>query len=145
MTIKKNVKKMMILTNGSVAVEFAIILPLLIMMVFAIIDFGNMLYTKHIITNASREGARYGVAYRVDSNNNRILPSCQTTEITQIINNYLTDKLPSGTWEIPTLNYDIASKRLTVTVNAKKDWMSPLGLVLTNPFTLSATTVMIAE
>jgi Flp pilus assembly protein TadG len=44
--------------NGGAAVEFAIILPLLIALLFGIVEFGLLLYNKQIITNASREGAR---------------------------------------------------------------------------------------
>ncbi len=48
--------------KGAAALEFAIILPLLVILVFGIIDFGLLLYNKQVITNASREGARAGIA-----------------------------------------------------------------------------------
>ena len=99
----------------------------------------------HLITNASREGARFGVAYRVDSNNNRILPTSQTSQITTVVNNYLTGLLPSGSWTVPTPTYNSSTRQLTVTVNATKSWFGPLALVLTNPFPIRATTIMIAE
>jgi hypothetical protein len=85
------------------------------------------------------------VAYRVDTNNNRILPSSQTSQITAVVNSYLTNLLPSGSWTVPTPTYDSSTRKLTVTVNATKSWFGPLALVLTNPFPISATTVMIAE
>jgi len=47
--------------KGSAAVEFALVLPLLLMMLFMIIEFGFVLYDKAVITNASREGARAGI------------------------------------------------------------------------------------
>ncbi len=47
--------------SGAAAVEFALILPLLLTMLFLIIEFSIALYDKAVITNASREGARYGV------------------------------------------------------------------------------------
>ncbi len=47
--------------DGAVAVEFALILPILIVLVFGIIEFGLALYNKEVIANASREGARYGI------------------------------------------------------------------------------------
>ena len=46
--------------RGAIAVEFAIILPVLLLLVFGIIDFGHAWYMKQIVSNASREGARYG-------------------------------------------------------------------------------------
>lgn len=50
--------------NGATAVEFAIILPVLILVLFGIIEFGLVLFNKQIITNASREGARFGIVNR---------------------------------------------------------------------------------
>jgi Flp pilus assembly protein TadG len=47
--------------DGAAAVEFALVLPILIVLVFGIIEFGFALYNKEVITNASREGARYGI------------------------------------------------------------------------------------
>lgn len=47
--------------RGSTAVEFALILPILLALVFGMIDFGRMLYTKEVLNNAVREGARVGI------------------------------------------------------------------------------------
>lgn len=47
--------------RGASAVEFAIILPLLLLVVAGVVDFGRALYTKVILTNAAREGARAAV------------------------------------------------------------------------------------
>lgn len=47
--------------KGAAVVEFAVILPLLLLIVFGIVEFGFMLYNKAMITNAAREGARYGI------------------------------------------------------------------------------------
>lgn len=49
--------------DGVAAVEFAIILPLFITLIFGIIEFSLIMYNKAMITNASREGARYGILY----------------------------------------------------------------------------------
>ncbi len=50
--------------RGTALVEFTLILPLLLTMLFAIIEFGFVLYDKAVITNASREGARKGILHR---------------------------------------------------------------------------------
>ena len=44
--------------RGSVAVEFALLLPLLMLLVFGIIDFGRALNAQITLTQAAREGAR---------------------------------------------------------------------------------------
>lgn len=51
--------------KGAAIVEFAVVLPLLLVLLFGIIEFGLIMYNKHIITNASREGARYGIVVEV--------------------------------------------------------------------------------
>jgi Flp pilus assembly protein TadG len=49
---------------GTSVVEMAIVLPLLLLLVFAIGDFG-IAYTRWVsLTNAAREGARVGVVFR---------------------------------------------------------------------------------
>ena len=44
--------------RGTTAVEFALLLPLLLMMVFGLIDFGRALNAQLTLTQAAREGAR---------------------------------------------------------------------------------------
>lgn len=44
--------------RGAVAVEFALVVPLLLMMVFAIIEFGIIYNGQIQVTAAAREGAR---------------------------------------------------------------------------------------
>lgn len=46
--------------KGQSLVEFALTLPLLLILVFGIIDFGNGLRAYIALTNGVREGARYG-------------------------------------------------------------------------------------
>jgi len=47
--------------KGTAIVEFAILLPLLLVIIFGTIEFGLLMYNKQVITNASREGARAGI------------------------------------------------------------------------------------
>lgn len=44
--------------RGAAAVEFALVLPVLLLVIFGIIDFGRMLYAKITLAEAAREGAR---------------------------------------------------------------------------------------
>lgn len=46
--------------RGAAAVELALVMPLLLLVLFAIIDFGRMLNAQITLTEASREGARSG-------------------------------------------------------------------------------------
>jgi Flp pilus assembly protein TadG len=74
-------KKFLKKSKGASAVEFAIILPMLALLVFGIIELSFALYDKAMITNASREGARKGIVYRS--------PAITNAEITSVVNNYL--------------------------------------------------------
>lgn len=47
--------------RGQSLVEFALIVPLFLLLVFAIVDFGMGFYSWITVTNAAREGARIGV------------------------------------------------------------------------------------
>lgn len=67
--------------NGSALVEFALILPILVLLLFGVIEFGLLLYNQQVITNASREGARYGIVSRVPDRRS-------VDEITQVVNDY---------------------------------------------------------
>lgn len=49
--------------KGAAAVEFAIVLPIFLILVFGVIEFGFALYDKALITNASREGARFAILF----------------------------------------------------------------------------------
>jgi Flp pilus assembly pilin Flp len=46
--------------QGAAVVEFALVMPILALIIFGIIDFGRAFYTVNNIISAVREGARYG-------------------------------------------------------------------------------------
>lgn len=47
--------------KGVALVELALVAPILVIVLFGIVEFGFIMYSKGVITNASREGARLGV------------------------------------------------------------------------------------
>jgi Flp pilus assembly protein TadG len=52
--------------RGQALVETALILPVLLMLVLGILEFGRAWNTKQVITDAAREGARLAVVYNPD-------------------------------------------------------------------------------
>ena len=52
--------------RGATTVEFAIVAMLFFLLLFGIIDFGLLFFNQQVITNAAREGARYGIVARPD-------------------------------------------------------------------------------
>ena len=53
--------------RGAAVVEFALVLPLLLMLVLGAIDWGWYFYAREVVTNAAREGARTGSVSAVGS------------------------------------------------------------------------------
>ena len=49
--------------KGSVLVEFALILPVFLTLLFGVVTFSIALYNKTVLTMATREGARAGAVY----------------------------------------------------------------------------------
>jgi Flp pilus assembly protein TadG len=47
--------------RGSQAVEFALVLPFMIVIIYAVLDFFFLAYNKAVITNASREAVRRAI------------------------------------------------------------------------------------
>ena len=49
--------------HGQAMVEFALVLPILLLLLCGIIDFGWLYYNQIALSNAAREGARYAVIH----------------------------------------------------------------------------------
>ena len=49
-------------TRGTVVVELAAMLPFLAILLLGVMELSVIVHNKTVITNASREGARYGIA-----------------------------------------------------------------------------------
>ena len=65
--------------EGQAAVEFALVLPLFLLLVFAITEFGRVWMVQHTLTTASRSGCRRA-----------ILPTSTDTEVINVVNTFCT-------------------------------------------------------
>jgi Flp pilus assembly protein TadG len=83
--VGQNDKKKFGETKGASMVEFALVLPFLILILFGVIEFGILIYNQQVITNASREGARYGIVLERKTQN----------QIASVVEEYTTDRLVS--------------------------------------------------
>ncbi|CAN0626078.1 TadE family protein [Burkholderia multivorans] len=128
--------------RGVVALEFVLVFPFMILLLFGIVDASLILCDKAVITNASREAARAGIVVRV--------PQLTPAEVTSVALAYAQNNLVTGgTATTPTVAVDQSGgtspgSPLKVTVSYTYD-----GLVLgsavsaiTGPITLTAVTVM---
>jgi Flp pilus assembly protein TadG len=64
--------------RGAELIEFALVLPLLLLVVLGIVDFGFLFQRLEVVTNAAREGARLAV-----------LPGYSTGDVTNRVQDYL--------------------------------------------------------
>jgi Flp pilus assembly protein TadG len=49
--------------KGQTLVEWALVLPIMLLIVFVVFDLGRGIYYYSVVYNAAREGARYGVVF----------------------------------------------------------------------------------
>jgi hypothetical protein len=130
--------------SGATVVEFAIVIPVLLLLVIGGMDLGHRYLMQYLTSNASREGARYAAKYT-----GNLVPPNSTA-----VSDYV--KLPTG------LNYNkfhltnlavsasytgvSPNEIVTVTVQAEKQWWILSGVLgLPNPTTVTATTAMNVE
>jgi hypothetical protein len=143
--------------KGASMVEMAIVLPLLFMILFAIIEISLILYDKAMLTNASREGARLGVVYRLSGPGTYSPPT--RTEILNRIDQYLRDVASGHEWLIsfsgdsysanvtPSNGCPSSGANLLVTVTYDYHFLVLPNFItsLFNPIQLKAVTTMVCE
>lgn len=76
--------------DGSQIVEFAIALPLLLVIVLGITDFGSAFGLKQTLNNSAREGARFGSNQTMVDVTNLTPPPASVTAIRDVVDAYLT-------------------------------------------------------
>jgi Flp pilus assembly protein TadG len=94
--LRRFLRRLIYPQQGSVTVEFAILVPIFLLLVFGIADFGHGWYMKQIVTNASREGARYGSRYNTDASGNHLLPNALSPAISAYITSKYSSLLPGN-------------------------------------------------
>lgn len=62
--------------KGAALVEMAIVLPLLLLIVFGIFEFGRAMYITNTLNNAAREGVRRAVVMTAPINVDALVTSC---------------------------------------------------------------------
>ncbi len=130
--------------KGASAVEFALVLPVLLLILFLIIEFSIALYDKAVVTNASREGARMGIVYQP-------APRPNAGAITATVNAYCATNLISFGPSTPATTVSAACVNsgdiLTVSVNYTYNFLVIPNFIggLSGGLTLTGNTVMRCE
>lgn len=121
--------------RGQALVELALTLPLLIMLVMGIIEFGRIFHSYILVTNASREGARIAIT-----------GADNTTIISRV--NDVSGTLGSVTVVITPNDKALRKSNTSVEVNVKHNLslITPLlDTIVPNPIQLSSATSMRME
>ena len=136
--------------SGAAAVEFALILPLLLILIIGLIDFGRMGFTQVSVTSASREGARYSSLYSSGLSSAQLISdfvqtsSPLTAKVSQL------DSAGVLTVTSSMCSSTQSGENTSVVVSTNFKWLLPVNLIaIVNPsanwindFTISSTGVM---
>ena len=116
--------------EGQSVVEFALVLPIFILLLMGMIEFGRIWMTMNVLSSASREGARIAAVTGPDA-----------SRVTNTVQNALSAaNLPSG---IVSINGPNANSEVTVTVRITYTSITG-GVVpgLASPMQLTRSTTM---
>jgi len=116
--------------RGAAAVEMAIILPVLVFLVFGIIDFGRMLNAQIILTEAAREGARAAALEPAGTTQTQMQTDVQDR----------VDKASPSLNPVPPLNSGNRKVVATVTPAAGCTGASPTDATVTTTYTFQFVT-----
>ena len=101
--------------DGQALVEFALILPLLLILLCGIIDFGWIFGCQLTANNAAREAARYTAIHYYDS----------STDDDPVIARTIVER-SAPTLTCPTVTLAKSSDAVTITVTSRVDVLTPL-------------------
>jgi Flp pilus assembly protein TadG len=123
--------------RGTALIEFTLILPLLLVMTVAAVDFGRAFFVKNVVAQAAREGG-IELADKVQDSADSALVRDRVNQV-------------AGAANVPITSVSItgpdASRQVTVTVTAEFNWIFPgvfnlFGANFTNPMSLTGEAVM---
>ena len=114
---------------GATAVEFALILPLLLVLVVGLIDFGRMGFVQISVTAASRDGARYSSLFSSGLTN--LQPLNDFVQLAAPRAAQVAQLSSTGTLSVSTVTCSTAQsgENTTVTVSTNYKWLLPVGLL----------------
>lgn len=118
--MRKGMRRFFKNEKGQAVIELAITLPILLLVLCGIIDFGWIFSNKMLIIYNSREGARYGSLIATEANAKTLI----TNRVIDITPEYLQDEMTVGvTFSNPT---DIRAGDIKVKASCSIKALTPL-------------------
>jgi Flp pilus assembly protein TadG len=95
------VKKRIQIRNqqGQTMTEFALVLPILALLLFAVIQFGIVFNNYVTLTDATRAGARKAAVSRQDPNRSSVVITAVKSSATDLSSSKLSVPPPTSTWD----------------------------------------------
>jgi Flp pilus assembly protein TadG len=99
--MKEPVKKRIQIRSqqGQTMTEFALVLPVLALILFAVIQFGIVFNNYITLTDATRAGARRAAVSRQDPNRDSVVISAVRSSATDLKSSKLSVPPPTSTWD----------------------------------------------
>lgn len=124
--------------RGTALIEFTLVLPVLLVLTIAVVDFGRAFFVKNVLEQAAREGARLRI---VTSAADSALVRDRVLQVAAPANVTITQLAISG---------PDAARQVHVEVTGEFNWIFPgvfnlLGANFTNPTTLKGEAWMRSE
>jgi len=121
--------------RGTALIEFTLVLPMLLIMTVAAVDFGRAFFVKNVVSQAAREGVRLRA---VSSSADSALVRDRVLQVANAANVTISQLSIAG---------PDPSRQVTVTVTAEFNWIFPgvfnlFGANFTNPMSLTGEAVM---
>ena len=115
--------------SGATAVEFALILPLLLVLIFGLIDFGRMGFVQISVTAASREGARYSSLFSSGLGSTQTLNDFVQTSAPAAARVSQLDSTGVLTVTVSQCSATQTAENTSVTAATNFKWLLPVGLI----------------
>lgn len=135
--------------RGAAALEFALVAPILIVLVFGIVDFGLMINSQAVFANASRDAARAGSFFAKESEIKDVVDSAWSyLPNVSGVTTAVTCRKPGSPGTACGTNYDTERESggtVIVTITYEHIWMTPALIGLPNKSTITKTSEMRIE
>jgi hypothetical protein len=148
--MSENGKKRFYKTKGQSLVEFAIALPLLVLIIFGVLDLGRAFFGLITIHNAAREGARTAI---FDTTDVRQICEAAADEAIPLGNSFSRTNISIGCGETPLINcpadpslqpsFTGCPRQGPVAVSVTYDHELMMGWIIPSPIPMSRTVQML--
>ena len=119
--------------SGAAVAETAMIMSLLLLILFGAMEFATLFFNRGVIINASREGARFGAMFDIDTANGYIASPKTDAEIIQRVQQYSAGHMISfspSSGSTPTVSVTPNWATRTTSING-----GPIRVTVSYPFT----------